>query len=398
MHQSRLRASCVVAAFLAMVSLAAESDSVSAPKPDAKVDKALAKPKQDIQRFWVTPEFLMMWSKDGPVHDLYVLRSSTLGGLNLGNPAAQRLFTNDERDYGLQMGGRLTFGMWADDARKWGFELSGFALEEKEVTKSFGSASDAFTGISLYSTAPGFPAHEDGSVFSFPGDSGRGQITSSSQLWGAEGSGLWNFKRNDNMSLDFSFGVKYLDLREDFQWTDRVHTPPGFLFDAAISSKDQWRAHNGFYGAKLGIKFAMTCWDRLLVDIQPAVLLGANRESLEIRGSTLVESMGTPTVSAGGTFTGPSNLGDYDKTRFAVAPEIKLGLGCRITRNISFNANYNFLYVSSMVRPGEQFNRKVNTANLAPADPLVPPFDPQPRFKSSDYWAHGVGVNFRIQF
>jgi hypothetical protein len=62
------------------------------------------------------------------------------------------------------------------------------------------------------------------------------------------------------------------------------------------------------------------------------------------------------------------------------------------------NADYNFLYVSDVVRPGEQFNRRVNTANLPPAPAIVPPLDPQPRFKSSDYWAHGVGVSFKIQF
>ena len=143
----------------------------------------------------------------------------------------------------------------------------------------------------------------------------------------------------------------------------------------------------------------MTCWERLLFSVEPAVSLGANCESLEIGGLSRIDLGTGPTTSRGGGFTGVTNLGNYDETHFAVVPEVKVGLGCRITRHLSFHANYDFLYVSNVVRPGEQFTRQVNRLNpgVAP-DPVVVPLDPRPRFETSDYWLHGVGVNLKIKF
>jgi hypothetical protein len=93
-------------------------------------------------------------------------------------------------------------------------------------------------------------------------------------------------------------------------------------------------------------------------------------------------------------------MGTYDKTHFSVAPEIKLGLGCKITKKLSFNANYNFIYLSDVVRPGEQFNRQINpgAVGINGGDPNATPRRPTARFDTTDYWAHGVGVNLKIKF
>jgi hypothetical protein len=335
---------------------------------------------------------LMMWSKDGPVRDVYVLYANdmTNGFPVLNNPHAQRLFSNDDQEYGMQMGGRLTFGLWADDARKWGFELSGFALEEGDASWDFGATGGTKVSLISYQDPGGF---EQGFFGKAPFSTlyGTIDISSHSQLWGVEGLGLHNLKRDDSMSLDVSFGVKHVDLSEDFR-TSFVDVYPAFSFTA----KDKWEATNQFFGAKIGMKFNMTCWDRLLVNIEPGVSIGANCESLRISGSSLAAG----TVHAGGAFTGPTNMGTYDKTHFSVAPEIKLGLGCKITKKLSFNANYNFIYLSDVVRPGEQFNRQINpgAVGINGGDPNATPRRPTARFDTTDYWAHGVGVNLKIKF
>jgi hypothetical protein len=363
----------------------------------ATVDKYLSKPKCDEQRFWVMPEFLMMWTKDGPVHDLFVLQTNFLagGGLPvLDNPQARAIFSSEDQDYGMQMGGRLTFGLWADEARKWGFEISGFALEEKDASWSYQAPSNSpyFTGISLLNTQF-LPPLEDSAVINFPNRSGGLVIRSESQLWGAEASGLHNFIRRDDLSLDLSFGVKHLNLREQFDLQTATVTP-GF---GIVETRDQWATTNEFFGAKLGAKFSMTCWERLLFHVEPAVSLGATRQMLEVRGFGTFRIGPATFGGAGGRFTGATNWGNQRETEFAVAPEIKIGLGCKITKNLAFNADYNFLYVSSVVRPGEQFNRRVNPDTVGPAPlPGATPRDPAPRFKTSDYWAQGLGLNFKV--
>jgi len=382
--------------FVSLSLLAAETKPAEA-KPEAKVDKALAKPKAEIARFWVTPEFLMWWSKDGLAHDLYVLRTTDGSDPFLDNPAAQRLFDNNDQDYGMQLGGRLTFGMWADEARKWGFELSGFALQKKSDRWS-----GAWTGVgesvafSIYDVAS---SNEDAWWIAFPGMPGTISISSSSQLWGVEGSGLVNLKRTDNLSLDASFGVRHLNLSEDFiVGSTSLFSVPGLPAEDWWQ-KDTFEAQNRFFGAKLGLRFNLTAWERLLVNVEPSVALGANDESLRIRGATRVNDLSGPS----GFLAMITNIGDYSKAKFAVVPEIKVGLGCKITKNLSFMANYNFLYASNVVRPGSQVSRRHNigvdpwwSGTGIPFDPTSTPREPAPRFKTTDYWAHGVGVNFKI--
>lgn len=382
MRLARFLAVTLSVALLTTFSLAAETTNTIERKPEAKVDKALTKPKQDIQRFWVTPEMLIMWSKDGPVHDV---RVSTFG-LFLAGPAPQYIFENKEQDYGMQMGGRLAFGMWADDARKWGFELSGFALQEEE--DSFKASSNSYVWPYFDTTTNTESAF---GAFSFAGPI-RLEISSKSQVWGVEGLGLHNFKRSRDLSLDMAFGVKHLDLSEDF-----VHQMgPGVVLGHPYYYQDSFSTRNQFFGAKVGLRLSYTAWERLLIDVQPAVSLGADLEKLDVSGY----SSAVPFSGPGFIYTGVTNTGEHKKTTFAVVPEIKVGLGCQITKNLSFHANYNFLYVSDVLRPGEQVSRRINPANVLGGipPPPGPPNDPRARMESSDYWAHGVGVNLKIKF
>lgn len=395
MRKQLLLAAILVAALSLSAGHAAETAET---RPEAKVDKSIAKPKQDIQRFWITPELLMMWSKDGPVHDMIVLQTTDGTNPFLDNPTARRLFDNNDQDYGLQMGGRLSFGLWVDESRQWGVELSGFALEEKSAR--WNGAWDGVGETVAFSTYSVDPPGE--LAWWIADDTGPGtiSISSSSQLWGVGASGLVNVKRSENLSLDATFGVRYLDLSEEFiVGSTAILDVPGLYQD--WWQEDRFKARNQFYGAKLGARFSYTAWDRLLLSVEPSIALGANDESLDIHGATRVNAL----TGSNGYFATVTNSGDYSKVRFAVVPEIKLGLGCKITRNLSFNANYNFLYVSDVVRPGLQVSRRHNNdvdpwwnGTGVPVDSTSTPREPASRFKTTDYWAHGVGVNFKIQF
>ena len=392
----------LVALVFASLSVLAAETKPAETKPvagtaEAKVDKALAAPKQDVQRFWVTPEFLMYWTKDGPVHDVYVLRTTDGSSPTLGNPTTERLFANNDQDYGMQLGGRLTFGMWVDECQKWGFELGGFALQEKEARWNHHSplGGTEIVALSFYSTDR-TPPGEGRWAWTDPGNAGSVSVESHSQLWGVGASGLYNVKREDNLTLDATFGIRHVDLSEDFAIR-------GDNTVVILATKDSFEAHNQFYGPKVGAKFSYTAWDRLLVNVEPSLALGANCESLKVRGNLYWPGAFPGATPPGSILAISPMLGDHSKTSFAVIPEIKVGLGCKITRNLSFNANYNFLYVSDVVRPGQQPNRRINATHLPDAgpglyNPTSLPNDPRLRFKTSDYWAHGLGVNLKIQF
>ncbi len=58
---------------------------------------------------------------------------------------------------------------------------------------------------------------------------------------------------------------------------------------------------------------------------------------------------------------------------------------------------YDFLYWSSVARPGDQIDRTVNSTQIAPrTGPFTGPARPAFEFKNTDYWAHGV--NFGVEF
>ena len=112
---------------------------------------------------------------------------------------------------------------------------------------------------------------------------------------------------------------------------------------------------------------------------------------------------GQPPVAFNGGLlaTGP-NLGHFSRDRFAVVPEFTLNLGYRLTPNLKVYTGYNFLYWSSVLRPGDQIDRVVDLT-FVPNNPMSPPpvfsgqVRPQALLKATDFWAQGVqfGLEWR---
>ena len=105
------------------------------------------------------------------------------------------------------------------------------------------------------------------------------------------------------------------------------------------------------------------------------------------------------TITRGGLFAQPTNIGQYTHNAFAVVPEGMLKLNYRFTDRMIGSIGYSFLYMSSVARPGDQINHAVNPSQLTIATPTVT-LPPQPifQFNTSDYWAQGItfGLDFRF--
>ena len=68
-----------------------------------------------------------------------------------------------------------------------------------------------------------------------------------------------------------------------------------------------------------------------------------------------------------------TNIGTHSINRFAIAPEFGFKIGYDITDNLRIFAGYNFLYMSSVVRPGNQIDLNVNQA-FRPVNGVTPGF------------------------
>jgi len=272
-------------------------------------------------RVWVDGEFLTYWVKRAP---------DPLGG---------------STDFGLIPGLKLDAGGWLDPAMKWGLEGSAFFLARQSNTIGLAAGSVPFLDL----LAGGASAYQD------------------SQLWGADINGLYNLYRDSRFHTDLIGGFRYLGLQEDLKAyaVGTVCLPDGEVEGGSAATR--LMAQNNFYGGQIGARAGWT-FDRWFVDITGKIALGATTEG----------------VTANLTAIGADGAADafqfrQSKTDFAVLPEVNLRVGYNFTRNIHAFVGYDFLYISSVARPGNQFN------NLTSVN-------------STGFWAQGLNFGVEVSF
>ena len=65
-------------------------------------------------------------------------------------------------------------------------------------------------------------------------------------------------------------------------------------------------------------------------------------------------------------FTQTTNIGQQTRNQFEVVPEVQVRGGYNVTSNLRLFAGYDFLYMSRVVRPGDQIDTTLNlTGNPA---------------------------------
>ena len=86
---------------------------------------------------------------------------------------------------------------------------------------------------------------------------------------------------------------------------------------------------------------------------------------------------------------------------FAVVPELGINVGYQINPLWRVFVGYNFLYLSDVVRPGNQIDRVVNTTQLPSVlgpGMLVGPARPTFVMKGTDFWAQGLSVGLEFRY
>ena len=234
-----------------------------------------------------------------------------------------------------------------------------------------------------------------------PGATTVSTLSSSSSLWGLDLHGLYNFYRNDRYHAEGVFGFRYLNLQESLDFDTTIGVPPLGGFSAAASFSDSFQTRNQFYGGEIGARAGVR-WGRFTADLTGTVSLGGTHEVVNINGSksftATVPGFGTfGSGLPGGFFAEPSNIGHQSQNAFAVVPEVGLQLGYQWTPHFRTFVGYNFLYISNVVRPGNQIDRTVNTTQFIGSLPTTGPASPAPLFNQSDFWAQGItfGLEFR---
>jgi hypothetical protein len=200
--------------------------------------------------------------------------------------------------------------------------------------------------------------------------------------------------------VDFLYGYRYLRLRENLSVGDSSTSidPAGPVeVGTKFTANDSFSTSNNFNGADLGLmaesRAARWCFTTI-----GRLGLGGTSEHVTINGSsTLTLPGGTPTTTSGGLLALPTNIGSYQRTGFAVVPQLELKLGYDFSPSIRFTVGYDLIYWSRVVRPGDQIDPFVNTSQ-ASGKPLQGTPGPLFAFRESDLWVHGLSVGGEWRF
>src|SRR5262249_4601730 len=143
---------------------------------------------------------------------------------------------------------------------------------------------------------------------------------------------------------------------------------------------------------------------RWSLDFLGKIALGDTHQVLNIEGDTVkLLPGGGVQMAQGGLLALPSNSGRFARDRFTVVPELGVKLGYHVTDNLVVTVGYTWMYWSSVLRPGDQIDRVIDS-NSVPSffRNLIPPTRlgqrPIAPLRGTDFWAQGITFGLECNF
>jgi hypothetical protein len=335
--------------------------------------------------FTISAEALLWWLKDSPAPVPLVT-----DGL-LGEPGTRVFLGGKDIDTNPNPGVRLNVG-YAFTPR-FGLEGSAFYLLSRTTRNSVSSSGQpGSVDLKLPYFDTSLPGENASNLSSVAG-SFRGDATErlENNFLGADLNGTINLVSTGGFRLDALAGARYLRLRETYTFdTSSPFIPPAPA--DVFTTKDEFEMINSFYGGQLGAR-ARGDWGAFFLNGTLKVGLGAMVQSADVSGVLVTNDFndfGEPqTFPGSGLFTSPALKRTHSRTVFAVVPEVNLTAGWKISRMVSVFVGYTFMYVSNVVRPGEQIDRAFDPVALT---------RPRFKFQDTDFWAQGLNVGLGFGF
>jgi hypothetical protein len=397
-----------------------------APAMEAPVTDAFVAPAAAAPTFTLNVEFLEWWYKGNPIPPLLNTAPETntqFAGTTL-DPNARTILGRQALDFQNVPGLRANFTVAL--AERWDVELNGFLMESQSVTRFFGGVNGQ-----PFLTRPFFNAHdqvESGyDTSSASGLSGSVGATATNKFWGYEANMAWHSDLPDSPLNKLLVGFRQISLSENLTVLENVSSagapaggPPLLAFFPTVDANgtlvstnfnpatqtiriiDGFRTRNDFYGPQAGAQFR---WRRgpFSFDFLAKVAVGVNHETIEQAGATSLLTGGVVTATGpGGLLVVSTNTGRQTYNELTVVPEVGLKLGFDVTERVKFQVGYNVLYLSSVVRPGNQIDTRINP-QLVPSDVAYNPVGANPGlprgfFRDTDFYAHGVSFGLLVSY
>jgi len=339
--------------------------------------------------YWVAADYLLWRSKGGMLPPL-VIAANTNSSLD------PRVIVplSDERINGdLQSGVRLEGGLWLDKPHGMGVEVICTSFLGTGDIGTYAGNSNAVIGRPFVDVNRPGPAllrlsSTTGSM------QGVAQVRTTFDSDGFELNWLPRGPAMIGEEMHWIVGARYFGLEESL--TVESVSQSGTM---RVGTFDTFATRNQFYGAQVGGMWNFTRGN-FSINLIAKMAIGAMHQEVDIQGGTsVVLPSGTRIDRSGGLLALSSNIGEYDRTRLVVIRDTAINVSYCLTPNISLRLGYDFMWVSSVVRPGDQIDLGVNPTLMpfggaTPRAPLRPAF----HWNGDIYWMHGVSVGIAVQF
>jgi hypothetical protein len=360
---------------------------------------------------WASAEYLMWWQRGQATPPLVVVSPGGTPTAQTGLPGTSAVLYDHTPNYN-EGGARFGVGTWLPCfCNNLGIEVNYFFLARQSATSTFDSPGDPQLSRPFI-TSSGVLASEPFALQNAT-DAAHGSATihDYTQLWGIDANLRYKLWRGPNCWVDLLVGYRYINLSEGIGITeDRFNQTVFGLADTIHTRESEsFETRNEFNGVQIGVDSEVRLWDRWFLGMNAKVAMGSMYQVVNINGSTTFSNdpFGNGT-QPGALLASTTNIGNHTQNRFAVAPEVGFKIGYDVTDHLRVFAGYNFLYLSSVVRPGDQIDLNVNPA-FRPASGTTPGFGnvqspalagprvPAVLMNTTNYWAQGLtfGVMYR---
>jgi hypothetical protein len=361
-----------------------------------------------------------------PVTGLEVPVTGFVPVMILTNPQVAGGRTVEEGEHN---GFRATVGFYLDSDQTCGIEGSGFSLNQRsyDFIATTGNSVNQFlvdTGFTrnTFLVTPGMNGAADTTsllrstnVFFVRQSSSTLTGSFSTNMWGAEINGVSGRCFVGCISFGGLIGARYVDFHEDLHVDNEVSlfrpTSPTTLGTAAagveptpstlpdplnFGTLDTIQTRNRFYGGQIGADADINV-GHFYFYARGKVALGEMHETINVDSHTLDVS---GNLIPGGLLAAPTDNGTRSRNRICVLPEINVKLGYAITPNIRAFVGYDFLYISDVIRPGNQVElSQVNTQiTVANSTNTITVNQPTIRFHDTDLWINGINFGLQLTF
>jgi hypothetical protein len=355
----------------------------------------------------VGAEYLLWWMKASPTPVLVTTGSPSAGAFAgaFGQPGTAPLFGGQDVGTQVRSGGRINFGYWFTDDHCIGLDFGAFFLGNDGSNFTASGRGDPIIARPFFDT---IQQNAEAVSNLSQGVAGAVNVRQRGNLWSGEANLRSNFWCGCLVNVDLLAGFRAVGLDESLQINEQLvvlgNTPStAALAGSRVDVVDQFKTNNRFYGGQIGAVAEMRKgpW---IFDLTGKIALGGTQEQVEITGATSMTPVvngvpGVATGGPGGLLTGATtNIGVFTHDKFAVIPEVGFTVGYQWCEHVRLFVGYNFIYWSSVVRPGEQIDTTVNPLRVFGSTNVVGPARPAPVFKDTDFWAQGVSFGLEFKY